>query len=295
MVHPITRRAALAGAAVIASSRLWAQPATTTPWRQDAAESLAALQERAGGRLGVAALDTATGQTLRHRADERFALCSTFKLLAAAYVLARVDRGEERLDRRVLYRKADLVQYSPLTEPHADADGMTLAALCDAAVTLSDNTAGNLLLASFGGPAGLTAFMRTLGDSVTRLDRTEPTLNEATPGDLRDTTTPAALAHTLRRLLVDDTLSQSSQASLVDWLVRCKTGDKRLRAGMPSDWSVGDKTGTGMHAATNDVAILWPPGRAPILAAVYFAESQLPADARDAVLADVGRIIASAG
>ena len=247
---------------------------------------------RHGGRLGVGILDTGKRAGMFWRGDERFPMCSTFKALAAAFVLARVDRGEEKLDRRITYAKDYLVTYSPVTEKHAGGNGMTVAEICDAAVTLSDNTAGNLLLDSFGGPAGLTAYMRSLGDSVTRLDRRETELNEATPGDPRDSTSPRAIAETLRKLLVGDALSPASREQLIAWLVANKTGDKRLRAGVPGDWRIGDKTGTGEHNTTNDVGIIWPPGGAPVIVTAYYTESPASADERDAVIAEVGRIAA---
>jgi beta-lactamase class A len=255
-------------------------------------EQLAALERRHGGRLGVAVLDTVGGRRINHRGEQRFPMCSTFKWLAAALVLARIDRGEERLDRRVVFTPADLVPYSPVTGLHTGAPGMTMAELCRAAVTLSDNTAGNLLLASFGGPAGLTAFARSLGDTMTRLDRIEPDLNEAAPGDPRDTTTPAMMLSNMRALLLGDALSAASRAQLTAWLVASTTGGKRLRAGLPPDWRVGDKTGTGENGATNDVAILWPPGRGPLLVTAYYVEAAATPEQRDAVLADVGRIVA---
>ena len=167
---------------------------------------------------------------------------------------------------------------------------MTLADICDAAVTLSDNTAGNLLLKSFGGPAGLTAFARSLGDGVTRLDRFETELNEAKPGDPRDTTAPAAMLGTMQRLLVGNALSASSRERLIGWLVGSKTGGRRLRAGMAKDWRVGDKTGGGENGTANDIAIAWPPGRAPILIAVYYTGSTIPDDVRNAVIAEAGRL-----
>jgi beta-lactamase class A len=274
----IPRRTVLAGS-------LLAVPA----FANDAAQSLAELERRNGGRLGVAALDTATGQRLGHRADERFPMCSTFKFLAAAFVLGRVDRGEERLDRRVVFSEADLVTYSPVTKNGVGPAGMSVAELCEAAVTLSDNTAGNLLLASFGGPLALTGFTRTLGDELTRLDRIETALNEATPGDPRDTTAPAAMLGDMQRLLVGDALTAVSREHLVGWLLACKTGAKRLRAGFPADWRVGDKTGGG-HGTANDIAIAWPSGRAPILVAAYYTESTISDDARNAVIAEAGRL-----
>jgi len=286
MPVPMSRRAALAAALLAVSGG-----APRRAMAQDAAFS--ALERRHGGRLGVAVLDTASGRRMAHRADERFAMASTFKFLAAGFVLARCDKGEERLARRIVFAQQDLVTYSPATEKHVGDPGMTMAELSEAAVTLSDNTAGNLLLASFGGPAGLTAYVRSLGDATTRLDRIETALNEAAPGDPRDTTTPAAMLGTMQKLLVGEALSRASREQLTAWLVANKTGDQRLRAGVPQGWRVGDKTGTGGHGATNDIGILWPPGRAPLLVAAYFAEAQASDAERSAVLAEVGRIAAT--
>ncbi|HEY2256460.1 MAG TPA: class A beta-lactamase, partial [Variovorax sp.] len=185
----------------------------------------------------------------------------------------------------------DLVTYSPVTKDHVGPVGLSVAEICEAAVTLSDNTAGNLLLASFGGPPALTAYARTLGDGLTRLDRIETALNEAAPGDPRDTTTPAAMLGDMQRLLAGDALSAESRRQLVGWLLASKTGAKRLRAGLPSDWQVGDKTGAGSNGTANDIAIAWPPGRAPILVAVYFTGSTISDDARSAAIAEAGRLI----
>jgi beta-lactamase class A len=258
----------------------------------DAQGRLEALERRHGGRLGVSILDTGSGKRVGHRADERFPMCSTFKFLAAAQVLARVDRGEERLDRRIVYAKDDLVAYSPVTEKHVGEPGMSLAELCHATITLSDNTAGNLLLASFGGPAGLTAFARSLGDGVTRLDRWETELNEAVPGDPRDTTSPAAMLDDMRSLLLGEALSPASRKQLADWLVATTTGDQRIRGGLPKGWRAGDKTGTSGKGETNDIAIVWPPGRAPLLVTAYHAESKAPQETNNSVIAEVGRIAA---
>lgn len=252
---------------------------------------LAALEQRHGGRLGVAILGLPDGAFL-HRADERFPMCSTFKFLAAAHVLAHVDRGEERLDRRVQFTGDALVTYSPVTSRHVGPPGMTMGELCDAAVTVSDNTAGNLLLDALGGPAGLTAFARSMGDAVTRLDRREPELNEGIPGDPRDTTTPLAMAGNLRTLVLDDALSTAARVQLEAWLVANTTGDRRLRAGLPSGWRVGDKTGSA-GGITNDIAIAWPPGAAPLVVSAYYAESRGSAEERNAVIAAVGEVTAA--
>jgi beta-lactamase class A len=252
-----------------------------------------AIEAESGGRLGVAVLDTGTGARSGHRADERFPMCSTFKLLAAGAVLAQVDAGRERLDRRVRVQKIDLVGYAPVTRQHLGA-AMTLGELCEAAITLSDNGAANLLLASLGGPTVITAFARTLGDRATRLDRSEPALNQPIPGDPRDTTTPAAILGDLRRLALRDTLTPASRTQLIRWLEGTKTGDGRIRAGLPAGWRVGDKTGTGDHGSTNDVAVIWPPDRAPILISVYLTQTDAPADHRDATLASVARAVVAA-
>lgn len=299
MTNLITRRTALAGSLLVvpafAALTTGAQAATTP----EATDGFTDLERRHGGRLGVAILDLATGNRMEHRANERFPMCSTFKFLAAAFVLARVDRGEERLDRRVTFTKADLVTragraaWSPVTQTRVGGDGMTIGEVCEAAVALSDNTAGNLLLGSFGGPAALTTYLRSLGDTITRLDRIEPDLNEATPGDPRDTTTPAVMLENMRKLVLGNALSSSSRKHLAAWLIATKTGDKRLRAGFPEGWRIGDKTGTSMNGVANDIAVVWPPNRRPLIVTVYFAEAQASDEQRDAIIAEVGRIAAA--
>lgn len=275
----------------IARRTLLAAPLLSLPaFAEDTVSALRELERRNGGRLGVAMLDTASGRRVAYRGDERFPMCSTFKFLAAALVLARVDRGEERLDRRIVFSERELVTYSPATKEHAGPAGMTIETICAAAVTLSDNTAGNLMLASFGGPEGLTAFLRGLGDPVTRLDRIETALNEGTPGDPRDTTSPAAMLATMQKIVAGDTLSATSRERLVGWMLDSKTGDKRLKAGLPAAWRVGDKTGTGGHGSANDIAVAWPPGRAPVLVTAYYTGSTISDDARSAVIAEAGRI-----
>ncbi|CAE6741919.1 class A beta-lactamase [Paraburkholderia haematera] len=258
-------------------------------------QRLAQIEAESGGRLGVSIVDTTSGLHAGLRTDERFPMCSTFKLLAAGFVLTRVDHGQENLERRVVFSNSDLVPYSPATSQHTrertGEAGMSVADLCKAAITLSDNTAANLLLASFGGPAALTAFARSLGDGITRLDRNEPTLNEATPGDPRDTTTPNAMLGNLRELLLGERLSASSRAQWLAWLAANQTGGERIRAKLPKDWGVGDKTGTGDHGTANDVAILWPPGRGPILVAVYLTETSGDAARCNAAIANVGALV----
>ena len=263
----------------------------TADWVPRVRAELAALERASGGRLGVHILDTATGAESGHRANERFPMCSTFKLLAAALVLSRVDQGQATLAQRVAFGKADLVGWSPVTERHLGGGGLSLGELCEATLTTSDNTAANLILAQHGGPAAVTAFVRHLGDTVTRLDRNEPSLNRWHPGELRDTTTPRAMLQTLHRLVLGTALMPASRAQLQRWLVANTTGGDRLRAGLPPAWRVGDKTGTGNGGISNDVAVVWPFGHAPLLVTAYL--SQCPADgpARDVVLARVGRLL----
>ncbi len=252
------------------------------------------LEGQSGGRLGVCVLQTSTGLRDVYRGDERFPMCSTFKALAAAAVLARVDTGKEQLTRRVTFDASAVVANSPVTEKRAGDGGMTLAEICEAAVTRSDNTAGNLMLADVGGPSGLTAFVRTLGDEVTRLDRNEPSLNEALPGDPRDTTTPNAMASNFKALLFGaEALSAASREQLTAWLVANKTGDARLRAGFPNKWRVGDKTGSGERGTTNDVAVVWPAGGAPVIVAAYLTGAVVPTAQQNGIIASVARAVAA--
>jgi beta-lactamase class A len=255
---------------------------------------LARLETQSKGRLGVAVLDTATGERVSHRGAERFPMCSTFKLLACGAVLARVDAGQEDLTRRIRFSAADLVTYSPVTKPRVGGDGMTLAELCEAALTQSDNTAANLILASLGGPAAVTAFAGRIGDAVSRLDRTEPDLNEAIPGDPRDTTSPDAMVANLQALVLGDALKPASREQLTAWLLANQTGAAKFRAGVPQDWRVGDKTGSGALGTVNDVGVLWPPGRKPVIVCVYITNTKASFDESNAVIAAVGRALVKA-
>ena len=254
-------------------------------------DQIQAMEARNGGRLGVLVVDTATGAFIENRADERFPLTSTFKFLAAAAVLRLVDAGEQQLDRIIQYTEADVEPtYSPVTKNHIGT-GMSIVDICAAAVVLSDNAAGNLLLRLLGGPDGLTRFCRSLDDKVTRLDRTEPTLNTAIPGDERDTTSPRVMVADMRRILLGDTLS--ARQRLETWLIDDKVGGNRLRAGIPSVWRIGDKTGSGENGTANTIGILWPPVSAPILAAVYYTGSTEPRDQLNTVHAEIGRLVAN--
>ncbi|MFW2270531.1 PEN-B family class A beta-lactamase [Burkholderia orbicola] len=256
-----------------------------------AATTLADLERDAGGRLGVCAIDTASGRIIEHRAGERFPFCSTFKAMLSAAVLAQSVERPGLLQQRVTYTKADLVNYSPVSEKHVGS-GMTVAALCEAAIQYSDNSAANLLMKLIGGPSAVTVYARSIGDDTFRLDRWETELNTALPGDPRDTTTPAAMAASLRVLTLGDALPAAQRAQLVAWLRGNKVGDKRIRAGVPAGWVVGDKTGTGDYGTTNDAGVIWPTSRAPIVLAVYYTQTRADARAKDDVIASVARIVA---
>lgn len=296
MTMTISRRQAIAGAllaipAVSAMAGVAGAASGGTPQ-----EKLAELEARHKGRIGVAIHNLATNARLGHRADERFLMCSTFKALLAGHILARVDRKEEALDRRIVVKKSDLIDWAPVVEKRVGGKGITIAELCEATITLSDNAAANLLLGASGGPKAVTAFLRGLGDDVTRLDRTEPTLNyHETPDDERDTTTPVAMTETLRKLIFTDALSPRSKAQLAAWLVMNKTGDTRLRAGFPADWMTGDKTGTNGDKVgnANDVAVAWSPNRGAIVVSAFVEMPGISGDERNALIAEIGRIAAA--
>lgn len=294
----LTRRAAVfSGLAAAACAPMPAKQAETPPSLPADDPRLAAIEAQVGGRVGVAAWNTATGAWLTHRPQERFAMCSMFKWLLAAQMLQMSQHSPDLLDQHVRYNAAYLANlgHTPTTTANLSRGWMTVRELCEAAVTQSDNGAANLLLEGGMGPQGFTRFLRANGDAVTRLDRTEMALNENLPGDERDTTTPDAMARTMIRFVTtDQVLNAASRQTLTEWLVANQTGAARLRAGLPVTWRAGDKTGTGggEHNATTDVAIAWPPGHAPIVIACFLSESTVDADARNAAHADVARIVA---
>jgi beta-lactamase class A len=249
----------------------------------------AVLERELGGELGLAAIDTATGSTVGYRQDRRFPICSTFKVVLAAAILARDAVEPGLLDRRISLPKALFVDWSPVTGKHVDGE-LSVADLCAAALQHSDNTAGNMLLREVGGPAGLTRYARALGDDSFRLDRWETALNAAAPGDDRDTSTPLAMARTLRRLLLQDGLPAAGQGRLRDWMLGNTTGATRIRAAVPAGWQVADKTGTGAYGSASDIGVIYPPGRAPIVLAVYSRRLQQDADARSDIIAQAASI-----
>jgi beta-lactamase class A len=253
-------------------------------------ERLIELERQFDAGLGVYALDTGTGATIEHRADERFAFCSTFKGLAAAAVLHHNPLSH--LDTVVTYSEADLLKSSLVTREHVGT-GMTIRQLCDAAVRYSDGTAGNLLLRELGGPAQLTAYTRSLGDEVTRMDRVEPAIVEATPGDPRDTTTPRAIGTDYQKLVLEDALPADKRAFLRDLLQRSTTGGERIRAGLPQGWTVADKTGTGDYGTLNDIAIAWPLGSAPLVISIMSSRAAQDASYDQALLAEAAAHVAA--
>ncbi|XKE89176.1 class A beta-lactamase [Thalassospira australica] len=255
--------------------------------------AIRAIETRLNGRIGVSILNVENGREWQYRADERFPMTSTFKLLACAAVLHKVDRGDETLDRRITFGADDLVTYSPVTEKHVDG-GMTIGELCEATLHLSDNTAANLILDVLGGPDALNAYLRDIGDDVTRLDRIEPELNAATPGDPRDTTTPDAMRATLAYLLLGDALSPELRQQLEDWLTGNQVGGPLLRAGLPDDWKIADRTGAGGFGSRAIVAVIWPPEQKPVIAAVYITQTSASMEERNAAIADIGQEISAA-
>jgi beta-lactamase class A len=269
-----------------------APPPTTTSQVAPVARDgeFGGLERRFNARLGVYAIDTGTGKQLAYHADDRFAYASTFKALAAGAVLRKNTIAE--LDQVVPYAKTDLVANSPITEQHAGT-GMTLRALADAAVRYSDNTAGNLLLHELGGPSGFTKAMRDIGDNTLQSDRFETQLNEAVPGDIRDTSTPRALATSLRTFTIGDALPEDKRAILVEMLRKNTTGGKLIRAATPAGWVVGDKTGAGQYGTRNNIAVVWPPDRAPIVIAVLSSRPASGDAYDDALIAEAAKVVFS--
>ena len=255
------------------------------------AGKLAALEASFGGRLGLAALDAGNGGRIEYRADERFPLCSTFKVMLVGAVLKRSMTDEGLMEKRVDYAGETLVSWSPVTEKHV-AEGMTVSELCAATLQYSDNTAANLLLREAGGPEGVTAFARSIGDAVFSLNRREPDLNTAIPGDERDTTSPSAMAESLHRLTLGDALDAARRERLLAWLQGNTTGNESIRAGLPKDWTVGDKTGSGAYGTTNDIAVIQPPSGAPFVLAVYVTQQEKDAPARKDIVREAARLVA---
>jgi beta-lactamase class A len=257
-----------------------------------AAPALQAYERQTGGRVGVYAESLVTGAQFAWRADERFVMCSTFKASLAALVLTRVDHGKDRLEDVVRFGPEDIVDdwYAPVAKANLAKGALSVAEMCQAAVEDSDNTCANLLLARVGGPAALTAFWRATGDATTRLDHNEPVLNRSPPGDPHDTTTPRAMAGNLRRLVLGKVLSPGSRERLTGWMIDCKTGDNRLRAGLPKAWRIADKTGSNGKDASGDIAVAWPKPEAPVLICAYVQGGAPTAAQLDGLFAEIGRM-----
>ncbi|WP_434221145.1 class A beta-lactamase [Heyndrickxia oleronia] len=248
----------------------------------------AQLEKKFDARLGVYAIDTGTNKTITYRPDERFAYASTYKALAAGAVLQQYSMAQ--LDEVIHYSKDDLVSYSPITEQHIDT-GMSLKEICEAAIRYSDNTAGNLLFHKLGGPSGFEESLRQIGDHVTIANRFETELNEAIPGDLRDTSTPRALATSLKAFTLSDLLPAKKRVILTDWMKGNTTGDKLIRAGAPKGWEVGDKSGAGSYGTRNDIAIVWPPNREPIIIAILSSRDTKDAAYNDELIARAAKLV----
>jgi beta-lactamase class A len=290
MNHSRNRRRLLMAAVSVPISTVWTSWATQGNATVAAGAQLAKLERTLAGRLGVFALNTANGKQLSYHADEYFPMCSTFKVILASAILKRSTQIEGLMQQRIKYQQSDLVTYSPITERYVK-DGMTVNALCAAAIQYSDNTASNLLMKILGGPGAVTTFARSIGDRQFQLDRWETALNSSIPGDRRDTTTPNAMGLSLQRLAFGDALEPRLQLQLRVWLQGNTTGAARIRAGVPADWQVGDKTGTGDYGTTNDIGVLWPPRSAPVVVAIYTTQGEKDSKARSDVIASATRIV----
>lgn len=288
------RRSFALGTGALLLSACATRPAAATNW----AAKLAAIESTNGGRLGVQVLDTGTGQGFGWRANERFCHCSTFKLSLAALLLREGDAGRIDVNEVIPYSRADLMEVSPVTEANVDKGGLPAIVLAEAIQITSDNAAANLLLRRMGGPTALNAFWRDLGDSISRIDGYEPEINVIPPGTTENSTSPAAMARTLQRLTVGDALSPASRERLLDWMGRTRTGIRRISAGLPAGWRSFDKTGTSMREGignkVNDIAVVVPPGRAPIIVTGYYENPVYSADTQpgdEAVLRQVAEVV----
>ncbi|TGG95590.1 class A beta-lactamase [Natronospirillum operosum] len=249
------------------------------------------IESHLDARVGFAAYDTESDMRWEYNSEQRFALASTFKTLACAALLARVDAGSEQLTRSISVSSSDLVTYSPVLEEYADNRNINLSELCEATMTISDNTAANLILQSLGGPESVTAFARQLGDDVTRLDRWETELNEAVPGDERDTTTPNAMIGNLEQLLLGNVLTEESINLLKTWLINNQVADDLFRSVKPDGWIIGDRTGAGGFGSRAITAVIWPPERKPIFVAFYITETTASFEERNAAIEQLGRVL----
>jgi beta-lactamase class A len=286
----IDRRTLLAAAPALAA----AGRASAWTLIEKAPPPIKAYERSTRGRVGLFAQNLDTGRKIAWRADERFVMCSTFKASLVACVLSRVDMGQERLDRVLPYGEKDLLEYAPVARERVNLTrgAMSIETMCKGAIEMSDNTCANLLLSTIGGPAALTNFWRTTGDGVSRLDAMEPELNRSILGDPHNTTSPSAMAATLKRLVLGQVLMPPSRERLTDWMIACRTGANRLRAGLPRAWMVADKTGNNGADASGDIAVVWKGPGSPILICCYTQGGSPKADDHDALFAGVGRLVA---
>ncbi|WP_339118383.1 class A beta-lactamase [Halomonas sp. BMC6] len=282
--QPRWMRAALSACLLLASATVMAQEDRINA-------ELERIEQTLDARIGFAAHNIATGQRWGVNADERFAMSSTFKTLACGALLEQVDEGQLALETEVSFEASELVTYSPVTEQYAGHKPMTLFELCDATMTTSDNTAANLVLQALGGPEAITAFVRSMDDPVTRLDRYETELNEATPGDERDTTTPNAMLATLEKLVLGDVLSDESRQQLEAWMKGNAVADGLFRAAMPFDWIIADRTGAGGYGSRSITAIIWPPEQAPTVVVFYITATEASFEERNAAIASLGEVV----
>lgn len=249
------------------------------------------LEQKFDARLGVYAIDTGTNQTISYRPNERFAFASTYKALAAGVLLQQ--NSIDTLNEVITFTKEDLVDYSPVTEKHVDT-GMKLGEIAEAAVRYSDNTAGNILFHKIGGPKGFEKALRKMGDRVTMSDRFETELNEAIPGDIRDTSTAKAIARNLKDFTIGNALPHQKRNILTDWMKGNATGDKLIRAGVPTDWVVADKSGAGSYGTRNDIAIVWPPNRSPIIIAILSSKDEKEATYDNQLIKEAAEVVIDA-
>ncbi|MCV6826063.1 class A beta-lactamase [Primorskyibacter sp. 2E107] len=294
----LSRRLFTAGAASLLASAATGRNASygTREWQPRTYDdgliprfSFEVISLQVDGDLGVSVLDTETGRASGWDETSTYPLNSTFKFLLAGAVLQRVDRGQERLDRQIAVRSSDIVAWSPIAK-EAVGGNMSLRSLCEAAMTRSDNAATNLLLRSVGGPEALTATLRNMGDPVTRIDRYETEMNDVPPGDLRDSSTPSQMLKTMETLLLGNILTARSKEQLAAWMIANTTGGARIRAGVPSGWTVGDRTGTGPRGETATIAAIYPPNRKPLLMTIYIRGSSRNRDAQESTHAELARI-----
>ena len=248
------------------------------------------LENRHGGHIGIAVMHTSSQSLWDYRGHTRFPLMSTFKTLACAKLLADVDQKKQKMTTETMITRESLVTYSPVTES-LTGQTITMEQACEATMSTSDNTAANLVLAGIGGPQQLTDFLRSTGDNITRLDRIEPELNDAHPGDNRDTTTPLAITKTLNQLILEDTLSDASRVKLQKWMMGNKVADNLLRSILPAQWSIADRSGAGDHGSRGITAIIWSSQQQPVIVSIYMTGTNASFEERNQIIVEIGKAV----